>query len=571
VPLAIELAATWMHALTPAEVVAELARSLDFLSTSRRGDAAAQRGLRAVFDHSYARLSPGEQRAIRAMSVLAGGITRASARAVAAAPPDVLRALVDRSFLRFDPTLGRYSMHEVLRHYAGVRLGEQPEEHDAARRRQQQHLATLVAELDEALVARGERDALDAVAAEADNLRSAWARALAAGDTVFVAAVLPAMAVLCEARGWYREGERLAGEAVELLRRADGEGRRDRTPIARALVRRGGLRNRLARYDDAAADLTEALTLLGETSDGDRAAALFHLGDAALWQGRFAEAHELLQRSQALAEASGSVRVLGDGLARLGRAVLDEGRHAEARALFEASLAVGRRIGNQHAVIYAANQLGYVDYFGGDLDSAGARFAETLQWAREADDPAATVSALNGLAYVAEDRGELDRASDLYRQSLALAQEQGDRFAAGRVLMLIGEVARKQGRLAEARQHVIAALREYRASGSFTVALPAVIGLAEVAHAEADDERALALLGLVLGHPGNRQDHRPECERVLAKITVRSGEGVVERGLARGSALDLEVLVDEVLSPAPAKPKRGRHVRARTVSTPSTS
>ncbi len=595
-PLAIELAAAWMHALTPAELAAELAGSLDLLSASRRGDA----GLRAVFDHSYARLAPAEQRAVRALSVLSGGMTRASAAAVAGATPDILRALADRSFLRFDPATRRYSMHEVLRHFAGARLRELPGELAGAWARHRRHLAGLVGAVDGALVARGERSALAAVAAEADNLRACWSLALAERDAAFVAAVLPSMAVLCEARGWYREGERLAGEAVELLRRERSEAAGGGVAAARALVSLGGLRNRLGRYDDAAADLREALALLGEGHDGDRAAALFHLGDGALAQGRFAEAKALLERSRELASASGNARVLGDALGRLGRAVLDEGRHAEARVLLAESLAVARRSGNQQAACYAANQLGYVAYFDGDLDAAEARFSETLQGAQEADDPAATVSALNGLAYVAEDRGELDRATELYRHSLALAQDQGDRFAAGRVLMLLGEVSRKRGRLAEARrsyeeslainaalgsrfivgvlhgnlafvacgegrldearQHVVEAFREYRATGSVTVALPAVIGLAEIARVEGDDGRALSLLGLVLAHPGNRQDHRLESERVLATLRLRCDEGAVATGLAAGHGLALETLIDSVLSPAPGG--RGRRKRA---------
>ena len=202
---------------------------------------------------------------------------------------------------------------------------------------------------------RGDRAALDAVAAGADNLRAAWAHAVASGQPAFVAAILPAVAVLCEARGWYREGERLAGEALDLAGRGGGAKADTRGMVARALVRRGGMRNRLGRYDEAAADLDEALALLVRSRGGDRALALFHLGDAALLQGRFAEAHDLLQRSHEAAEASGNVRMLADGLARLGRAVLDEGRHAEARALFEESLAVARRAGNQQAVTYAAS------------------------------------------------------------------------------------------------------------------------------------------------------------------------------------------------------------------------
>jgi predicted ATPase/DNA-binding SARP family transcriptional activator/Tfp pilus assembly protein PilF len=598
-PLAIELAAAWMHSLSPADLAGEIERTLDVLA----GEGSPGRGLRAVFERSYARLAEGERRAVRLLSVLPGGMTRAAALAIAGVRAGTLRALADRSFVRFDPSTRRYAMHEVLRHYAGERLADHPDELADAGRRLRAHLAAMVAELESAVEDRGEREALAALDAEVDNLRAAWRAAVASSDAGFVAAVLPALAALCEAHGRFREGEALATEAIGVL-----TGGADRAPEtlarARALIRRGGLRVHLGAFDEAGDDLQLALAALAGNAAPERARALFHLGDAALIQGRFDEAERLLAACRSLAEEAGAERVLANALARLGRAVLDRGRHGEARVLFERSLAVAHRLGDQQASTHAASQLGYVEYFDGKLDAAAARFAGAFERATEADDPAAVAAALSGLAYVAEDRGELDRAFSLYRQSLALAQDQGDRFGSGRALMLLGEVARKQGRLAEARQryeeslavnvaidsrfiagvlhgnlafvacaegefdearrHACEALREYRSSGSDTVALPALVALADAAAGEGDDDRALGLLALVLRHPGNRQDHRLECERVLAPIRGRRGAAAVAGALAATPALTLDAAVARVLGDPPAPPpRRGRQARAR--------
>jgi predicted ATPase/DNA-binding SARP family transcriptional activator len=591
-PLAIELAAAWMHALSPSDLAAELDCTLDVIAAG----GGPRSALNAVFEQSYGRLAESERRAVRMLSVLPGGMTRAAALAVAGARAAALRALADRSFVRFDPASGRYTMHEVLRHFAGERLARSPAELAEAHRLRRDHLAALVAEVGPAIEARGARDDLAALEAEADNLRATWRAAVAAADVEFVATAFPALAALAEAHGRYREGEALAGEALAAA--AVGGGTDAARARARALVRRGGLRVRLAAFDGADADLRAALAALADGDAGERARALLHLGDAALLQGRFDEAERLLGECRELAAAAGSERVEATALARLGRAVLDRGRHAEARALFERSLAAAERIGDRQAAVHAANQLGYVEYFDGDLDAAAARFALALTQARGEDDPAAAAAALCGLAYVAEDRGELDRAGALYRESLALAQEQGDRFAAGRALMLLGEVARKrgelaearrryeeslavnaalhsrfivaclhgnlafvacgEGRLGEAREHAAAALAEYRASGADTVALPAAVAFAEVAAAEGDDERALRLLALVLGHPGNRQDHRVECERVLAPIRARRGGEAVAAALAAPPGLDLDAVAAEALDGVAATPPGGR-------------
>ena len=162
----------------------------------------------------------------------------------------------------------------------------------------------------------------------------------------------------------------------------------------------------------------------------------------------------------------------------------------------------------------------------------------------------------------ARKRGRLAEARRSYEESLAINEALASRFIVGILHGNLAFVACGERRLDEARRHVTAALREYATSGSFTVALPAVVGLAEIAQAEGDDGRALALLGLVLGHPGNRQDHRLECERVLAPIRQRRTPAAVEAGLAAGGALALDTLTGEILSdrpgPTPARRSRGR-------------
>ncbi|MCL4808839.1 MAG: hypothetical protein KJ062_13805, partial [Thermoanaerobaculia bacterium] len=94
-----------------------------------------------------------------------------------------------------------------------------------------------------------------------------------------------------------------------------------------------------------------------------------------------------------------------------------------------------------------------------------------------------------------------------------------------------------------------AAFRAWRETGSFNVGLPVLVVLAEVAVGRGDAGSALALLGHVLDHPGNRQDHRVEVERVLARLR-RELPGVDEEGgLAAGRARDFEELAVEALGP----------------------
>ena len=65
-PLAIQLAASWVALLSPAEIAAEIAADLHFLSTSRRDVPERHRSLAAVIEPSWRRLSPAEQDAFGA-------------------------------------------------------------------------------------------------------------------------------------------------------------------------------------------------------------------------------------------------------------------------------------------------------------------------------------------------------------------------------------------------------------------------------------------------------------------------------------------------------------------------
>ncbi|HQU32853.1 MAG: hypothetical protein B7Z68_01380 [Acidobacteria bacterium 21-70-11] len=584
-PLAIELAAGWVRSLPVAEIARGLAHSGELLAS------AEDKRLRAVFERSYARLSADEQRGLRALSALTGGISREAALTVAAADPSMLRALVDRSFLRLEAGSGRYFLHEVLRFFAGQRLAAKPAERAKVLALHAEFFAGLLGDREEVICRCGDHDAIEAVAADIDNLRAAWQWALAHGDAALIRKCLPTLTALHDTLGWYREGERLLGQAVDALTipgRAVEAGSVAEGLLARTLVVRAALRNRLGMYDAAIADLEQGLTGLDCDRDGaERAAAHFHLGDAALLQGRFAEAHKHLTVAVELARRCGAEQVLAEALGRLGRVVLDQGRHAQARALFQESLTTARELGNQPAMTYATNQLGFVAYFDGALNEAERLFGEALDLAHATADRAAAAVALQGRGFVAEDGDQLEVASEFYRQGLAICEEHGDRFGAGRNLMLLGEVARKQRHfedarrfyyrsleinqaigssytcgllhgnlalaaaatrdLAGARAEVREAFREYRSTCSFNVVLEPLIALADVAHAEGDCERALALLGLVRSHPGNRQDHRIESERVLAAIRRDRPDLDVDPLLARGATLDLDAEVDACL------------------------
>jgi len=120
-PLAIELAATWLKSLSCMEVAREIRRNIDFLTTKHQDVDERHRSLRAVFDYSWRLLTEQEREVLQRLSVFRGGFGRAAAEQVAVASIHVLSNLVDKSFLTQSAD-GSYQIHELLRQYAASLL-----------------------------------------------------------------------------------------------------------------------------------------------------------------------------------------------------------------------------------------------------------------------------------------------------------------------------------------------------------------------------------------------------------------------------------------------------------------
>jgi predicted ATPase/DNA-binding SARP family transcriptional activator len=126
-PLAIELASTWIRTLSPADIANEIKKNLDFLSSSMHDLPVRHRSMRVVFDQSWQLLSPEEQRVLRKMSVFQGGFQRQAAEQVAGASLSILATLLNRTLLRRTAS-GRYDMQELVRQYCTNQLEANPQE-----------------------------------------------------------------------------------------------------------------------------------------------------------------------------------------------------------------------------------------------------------------------------------------------------------------------------------------------------------------------------------------------------------------------------------------------------------
>jgi predicted ATPase len=186
VPLAIELAAARVNAMTPAELARGLDHRFETLAGGRRGAVQRHQTLRAAIDWSYDLLNEPERRVLARLSVFAGGCNRESAEAVCGGDPiepagvfGLLTALVGRSLVVAEPgdPETRYRLLETIREYGEERLAQLGET-ETMRHRHAEHYESYSRALLEESRGPNQARAWRKLGAENDNLLAALAHAL---------------------------------------------------------------------------------------------------------------------------------------------------------------------------------------------------------------------------------------------------------------------------------------------------------------------------------------------------------------------------------------------------------
>ncbi len=215
-PLAIELAATWLRALPAKAIADEIARGLDILESQARNVPERHRSMRAVLQHSWSLLSKTERNVFRRLAVFRGGFAYEAAERVTGATLWTLSALVDKSLLQVDAN-GRYDLHELVRQYAAEQLNTSGEA-DALRDGHSAYYLDFLAQREADIKGRRQLPALKEIAADFDNVRVAWSRALQRKDATLVSGTLEGLTHFCDmtARQW--QGEELLLEAEKVSR-----------------------------------------------------------------------------------------------------------------------------------------------------------------------------------------------------------------------------------------------------------------------------------------------------------------------------------------------------------------
>jgi predicted ATPase/class 3 adenylate cyclase/DNA-binding CsgD family transcriptional regulator len=409
-PLAIELAAARVRALSLAEILESLHDRFRLLTGGAGAAVRRQQTLRASVDWSHALLTEPERVLFRRLAVFLGGFDLPAARAVGGHDEverfqvlDLITLLVDKSLVVADNGGGRtrYRLLETVRQYALEKLGESGEA-DAVRARHRDYYTALAALLDAPAGTDYEQRIVQAEI-EIDNLRAAFGWSRENSDVELALALVSSLQPVWQARGRLREGLAWFDAALADLDAQHAEGA--------AGVRAKALADRamLAIWMGAADSPDQAQQALAIAREVDDPALLARALTAC---GYIAHAFDAEAAGAYLAEAIVLARALGDRL-RLSQILVAQAATDNPRAMraaAEEGCDIADAIGDRFDARRCRWRLGIAQLNQGNLTGAEAQFAAVADEAEAAHD-------------------EIFRADSLALQGTALAY-QGDIAAA---------------------------------------------------------------------------------------------------------------------------------------------
>ena len=388
IPLAIELAAARLKALTVEQIEAHLNDRFGLLTTGSRTALPRQQTLRATIDWSYELLPSAEQMLLRRLSVFSGGWTLEAAEAVCAGGEveraqmlDLLTHLADKSLLSVVPHRGetRFGMLETVREYVQEKLVALGELETIFERHLHYFLELAEAIEPQPQLHSGQSKAdLEKLEGEHANLRSALGWVIEHGKTDWALRLSGAMGPFWEVSGYWSEGrgwlERALAVSDDL-----GPSAARRGWYAQALLQAGILAWRQCDYGMAREFLERSLVLHREWGDQSSiASALSYLGGVFYEQGDYASAQTVYVEELALQRKLEERRDIAYSLTNLGFATFNQGDWVEARRLCEESVPLHREERDEYGLSYALNLLGHIRYAHGDYVAAQKSYEECL-------------------------------------------------------------------------------------------------------------------------------------------------------------------------------------------------
>lgn len=452
-PLAIELAASWIRTIPCVELKSELKTNLDILENTAGDLPARQRSIRSVFNYSWGLLSEDDRMALAGLSVFEGRFTRRAAAEVAGCGLRTLQRLGDCSLVRRGGC-GRYSIHPLTRDFAA---GKQDIRRGGAERLllgHCRHYHEVITALKPHLHDGSQTETLNALSIELPNIRKG---ALTAHRRLLYSMIHDYISVfshLLQIRSRFSEAVELFQSLLSAVEAAEekSESRKEKRNALEAI-----LKERIStflimsgRRREAVAYLQQALELSDDVDDPlFSALCRAGLGNIAYLNDDLDGADMHWSEAAAIARREGKDRYLSSLLCNMANVRKSKGDYERARSILLEVDELIEGSGDQFIRSSVLSTQADICRLKGDLRKAESGFSESLELSMK-------VGNLRGASYCLENLADILSASEpeeaLIRaeESLQMAEKSGSLSRIFQSRLKLAELSALNGRFEEA-------------------------------------------------------------------------------------------------------------------------
>jgi DNA-binding NarL/FixJ family response regulator/predicted ATPase len=544
-PLAIELAAVWVGTLGCAQIAEEIRHPLDFLSSTRRDAVERHRSMTAVFDYSWGRLREGERTVFARLAVFHSSFNYEAARNIAGADLPTLRALAQKSLLRFSGA-GLYDLHELVRQYAEAKLAERGER-EAGRAAHGEWFLTVLAQALPGLGGADQGDTLARLEADLGNVRAAWAWAVEQRQLAGRAEAIQALGVFYQMRSRFSEGADACHAAVVSLDEEPPDVERA-AALATALCRAGWFDLRLGHFDQSWRSFRRAAALIRDYDlpylDSQDSDPVLGLAYFAYGRGDMYRCEELVTGVLERAVQAGRRANQYSALGLLGRVARYDERHDQALDHHVRAHELTLQAGDEWYRARIVYELGMTaDHFDRErarryLEAAGTIF----------DDPYVVTNSLSGLASLDLWEGKNEKAIPGFERVAERYREMGDEIGLIDTLHGLNRALARTGRPGPAAGHLREALKLSSAAGMGPLTTTLLVDAAEVMLGVDRPRRAAELLGFAQTQLTWASREHGDIDRNLRRVEERLAPDTLAIALQAGRELHLQSAVAETLA-----------------------
>ena len=513
-PLAIHLAAQWVHLIPLESLRDELLGGLNFLDSSVIVSNGQGGGLRRVFETSWSRLSRYQRDVLARMSVFVGGFDDIAAQDVASGSIEVVGVLESKSLITRNDS-GRLTLHPLIRQYANEILNESNEGIAFVKRKHAQYYLSMLRKSFAKFTLKNQGRLLSNLDEDRPNIRAAWSTAVeyrqfdllwGASEELFYFTVFRSKFV----------------EAISMFERKTGDKELDNYfsgIISNCYVHQGD-------FDGAELSATCALTC-----DNPLTVAHAHqaLGNLAHLRGNEDAALHHYLTARSIRSQLGDLWGTQYTESSLGALRLAQGRLFDARQHIKNSFEASQQIGNSNGLMVSHLAAGTIADREQRNADARQNYLQGLRIEQDVDCPQTRVTLLLRLAHTLINDGDKLGAINSLTEALDLAVKIGDERQEAKALLSLAASSRDDGEIPNAREFAMDGLILGRKLDSRPIQIKGLLELVKLDVIEGNDGAVDMVLGALDGV--ELGDYSVEYDSLKTDLNWNDSQGKNDRSI----------------------------------------